>query len=145
MKRLSQTRRLKPMGKAGVKGTRKMVPYRPGLTRSDPIVCGMANNAPPVFIRCDAMVFGIRHGEERWVVGDLVSEAIDKGWLLIIEQPPMPVPIDRSPPQPSVVAPDKLHGNVMYCGDCTATWPAAAKPKCMCEPPDQTVWKMLAR
>lgn len=145
----SQTERLKRMGKVGSihpKHKRLWTRYRPGESMDDPIVCGKPNDGRPVYVQCDAMVHGLRHGELRWVTGDAVQEALDSGWFIHVNPPEVIVYVDPGPDMPVAAAPAKLHTNVMYCSDCTMTWSADRKtPTCTCDPPDPEAWKILSR
>ena len=145
----SQTERLKRMGKVGSidpKQKRQWLRYRPGESIDDPIVCGSVNGALPVFVECDAMVHGVRHGELRWVTGDEVHEALDRGWFVPATAPVVVEHVDTGPEMPVAAVPSKLRTNVMYCSDCTMTWSAdSKKPACVCDPPDPSEWKVLGR
>lgn len=145
----SQTERLNRMGKVGSmnpKRQRQWVRYRPGERIDDPIVCGAPNHARAVFVECDAMVHGLRHGELRWVTGEGVQEALDEGWFIPADAPVIIVVEETGPDMPVAAEPAKLHTNVMYCSDCTMTWSADRKnPSCTCDPPDPAEWKILSR
>jgi len=62
--------------------------YHPGSTAADPIVCGERRpDDEPMLVEATGMVFGIRKGQQRWVVGSHVAGAITVGGFVPVDVP----------------------------------------------------------
>lgn len=63
-----------------------------GLSERDPIICGLRGDETPLLVEATGMVFGIRKGLQRWVVGADVATAIAGGLLIRLGEPEPPPP-----------------------------------------------------
>ena len=62
--------------------------YHPGSTVDDPIVCGERRDGDvPILVEATGMVYGIRKGQQRWVVGSNVDAAVLVGGFVLLEPP----------------------------------------------------------
>lgn len=145
----TQTHRIHAKGimpQVSPRARRRWTTYNPGLTPEDAIVIGDVYDwMVPWFVECDAMSHGMRHGDQRWVIGSAVEAAVTAGHLIAIEAPEIVPPPDRTPEQPRSEPVVTERVEVFYCSDCTATWSANKESACTCDPVDESAWKVLAR
>lgn len=98
-KRVTQHQRQKRRGGklAQVKPQQRplMAVQRFGVRADEPIICGEVDEQhTAVLVETTGMVYGIRKGEKRWVIGSHVEAAITCGGFVVLEGPP-PAPEPR--------------------------------------------------
>lgn len=102
--------------------------YHPGDRVDDPIVCGERRDGDePVKVESTGMVYGIRKGQQRWVVGSAVQAAITIGGFVVLE---LPAP----PPEPALTPfPDGTPGSAPELPGRIDQWQIGFTPCITCE------------
>lgn len=72
--------------------------YHPGDTVDDPLVCGERRpDDVAVKVEATGMVYGIRKGQQRWVIGSYVEPAVAVGGFVVVAIPEPPPPPALTP------------------------------------------------
>lgn len=124
--------------------------YHPGSSIGDPIVCGDRRDGDePVKVESTGMVYGIRKGEQRWVVGSHVGPAIRCGAFVVLELPAPPAtPAPTQLPEGAPGSLPELPGRIdqwvvgfttcLQCGERPAEPGETSCNVCIAEKTDET-------